>query len=58
MSNKILFVLFFYINISYSQTSVEGKNLLNQVSDKMGSYSSIQFNFSYVLNNLKEGINQ
>jgi len=58
MSNKILFVLFFYINISYSQTSVEGKNLLNQVSDKMGSYSSIQFNFSYVLNNLKEQINQ
>ena len=58
MSNRVLFLLVFIINISYSQTSIEGKNLLNQVSDKMGSYSSIQFDFSYVLNNRKEQINQ
>ena len=58
MSNRVLFLLVFIINISYSQTSIEGKNLLNQVSDKMGSYSSIQFDFSYVLNNQKEQINQ
>mgnify|MGYP001183878367 FL=1 len=58
MSNRVLFLLVFIINISYSQTSIEGKNLLNQVSDKMGSYSSIQFDFSYVLNNWKEQINQ
>ena len=36
MSNRVLFLLVFIINISYSQTSIEGKNLLNQVSDKMG----------------------
>ena len=58
MSNRVLFLLVFIINISYSQTSIEGKNLLNQVSDKMGSYSSVQFDFSYVLNNRKEQINQ
>ena len=58
MSNRVLFLLVFVINISYSQTSIEGKNLLNQVSDKMGSYSSIQFDFSYVLNNRKEQIYQ
>lgn len=58
MSNRVLFLLVFIINISYSQTSIEGKNLLTQVSDKMGSYSSIQFDFSYVLNNRKEQINQ
>ena len=58
MSNRVLFFLIIISNFSYSQTSVEGKNLLNQVSEKMSSYSSIQFDFSYVLNNRKEQINQ
>ena len=58
MSNRVLFFLIIIFNFSYSQTSVEGKNLLNQVSEKMSSYSSIQFDFSYVLNNRKEQINQ
>ncbi|MEE3035376.1 MAG: outer membrane lipoprotein carrier protein LolA [Bacteroidota bacterium] len=58
MIKKVLIVFFLYINVCYSQTSVKGKNLLDQVSEKMGSYSSIQFEFSYVLNNRKEQINQ
>ncbi len=59
MIKKVLLVfLFLHLNVCYSQTSIKGKNLLDQVSEKMSSYSSIRFEFSYVLNNRKEQINQ
>jgi hypothetical protein len=40
------------------QTSLEAKKLLESASQKMESYDNIVFDFSYVLNNRMEQINQ
>ena len=42
----------------WSQTSVEAQNLLELASRQMESYDNIKFEFSYVLNNRMEQINQ
>ena len=42
----------------WSQTSVEAQNLLELASRQMESYDNIEFEFSYVLNNRMEQINQ
>lgn len=60
MKLKNLFLLFFiviYID-SISQTSNQAENLLNLASKQMESYNNIEFEFSYVLNNRIEQINQ
>lgn len=53
--------LFFFIGMTVSvmgQTSLEAKKLLESASQKMESYDNIVFDFSYVLNNRMEQINQ
>ena len=60
MKLKNLFLLFFitlYVD-SVSQTYDQAKNLLNLASKQMESYNNIEFEFSYVLNNRVEQINQ
>ncbi len=60
MKLKNYFLLFFFgttLSIC-SQTSIEAKNLLELASNKMESYENIEFEFSYVLNNRLEQINQ
>ncbi len=53
-----LLVLFFLINInSYSQDK-KAKDLLDQVTEKVKSYTNIVIDFKYSLNNAKENINQ
>lgn len=60
MKLKNLFLLFFIVLFidSISQTSHEAQNLLNLASKQMESYNNIEFEFSYVLNNRVEQINQ
>ena len=60
MKLKNLFLLFFIVLSvdSISQTSHEAQNLLNLASKQMESYNNIEFEFSYVLNNRIEQINQ
>ena len=60
MKLKNLFILFFIVLFvdSMSQTSHEAQNLLNLASKQMESYNNIEFEFSYVLNNRIEQINQ
>lgn len=60
MKLKNLFLLLFitlYVD-SVSQTSDQAENLLNLASKQMESYNNIEFEFSYVLNNRIEQINQ
>ena len=55
------FLLLFLMSLSiplWSQTSMEAKNLLELASKQMESYKTIKFEFSYVLNNRIEQINQ
>lgn len=44
--------------VVWSQTSIEAKQLLESASKQMESYKNIEFEFSYVLNNRLEKINQ
>lgn len=53
--------MFFFIGMTVSvmgQTSLEAKKLLESASQQMESYDNIAFDFSYVLNNRMEQINQ
>lgn len=55
------FFSFFYLvsfGMAWGQTSIEAKNLLELASKQMESYDNIEFDFSYVLNNRMEQINQ
>ena len=60
MKLKNLFLFFFILKYldSVSQTSNQAENLLNLASKQMESYNNIEFEFSYVLNNRIEHINQ
>ena len=60
MKLKNLFLFFFVlIHIdSISQTPNQAENLLNLASKQMESYNNIEFEFSYILNNRIENINQ
>ena len=53
----LLFLIVLYVD-SVSQTSDQAENLLNLASKQMESYNNIEFEFSYVLNNRIEQINQ
>jgi len=60
MKLKNIFLLFFtllHVDL-ISQTSNQAENLLNLASKQMESYNNIEFEFSYVLNNRIEQINQ
>ena len=53
--------MFFFIGMTVSamgQTSLEAKKLLESASQQMESYDNIVFDFSYILNNRMEQINQ
>ena len=55
------YLLFIFIGIAthlWAQTSVEAQKLLELASKQMESYDNIEFEFSYVLNNRMEQINQ
>ena len=55
----LLITLIFFLSIpSWSQSSIEAKNLLEKASKKLDSYISFEFEFSYVLNNRTELINE
>jgi outer membrane lipoprotein-sorting protein len=60
MKIKLLLIkLIFFLSIpSWSQSSIEAKNLLEKASKKLDSYISFEFEFSYVLNNRSELINE
>lgn len=60
MKFKNYFLLFFIGTVfpAWTQTSVEAQNLLELASKQMESYDNIEFEFSYVLNNRMEQINQ
>lgn len=60
MKLKNYFLLFFIGTLTnvWSQTSVEAQKLLELASKQMDSYDNIEFEFSYVLNNRMEKINQ
>ena len=51
-------LIFFISTFSWSQTSLEAKDLLEKASKKFDSYTSFELEFSYVLNNRTEQINQ
>ncbi len=53
----ILALLLHFIPLK-AQTSMEAKEILDAVADKISSYDNLQFNFSYVLNNRQENIRQ
>ena len=55
------YLLFIFVGIAthlWSQTSVKAQKLLELASKQMESYDNIEFEFSYVLNNRMEQINQ
>ena len=55
------YFLLFFIGTLFSartQTSAEAQNLLELTSKQMGNYENIEFEFSYILNNRVEQINQ
>ena len=55
----LLITLIFFLSIpSWSQSSIEAKNLLEKDSNKLDTYISFEFEFSYVLNNRAELINE
>jgi hypothetical protein len=59
--NFIIKILIFFIGITasiFGQTSLEAEKLLESTSQQMERYDNIVFNFSYVLNNRMEQINQ
>lgn len=56
---KILFASMFFIALTaYSQTTAEAVTLLDEVSEKVASYSNIDLTFDYILDNEKENIHQ
>ena len=51
-------LLFFLSTPTWSQTSLEAKDLLEKASKKLDKYVSFEIEFIYVLNNRIEQINQ
>ena len=54
----LLVIIFFPKTHSWSQTSMEAKNLLEKASKQLELYDSFKLEFSYNLNNRMEKINQ
>ena len=54
----LLAIIFFPKTHSWSQTSMEAKNLLEKASKQLEFYDSFKLEFSYNLNNRMEKINQ
>ena len=53
-----LFILILTIPNVWSQTSSQARRLLESASKQMETYENIEFEFSYVLNNRTEQVNQ
>jgi len=60
MKLKLIFLVLSIglVPVVKAQTSIEAQKLLELASNKMESYDNIRFEFSYVLNNRVEQINQ
>jgi outer membrane lipoprotein-sorting protein len=58
MKKIFVFLLFVLPLLSNAQDTQKAKNLLNEVTAKVKSYSTILIDFKYTLNNAKENINQ
>lgn len=54
----ILFLAVFFTTITFSQNSEKAKNLLDEVSTKMGAYKNMYIRFSQTLSNEEAGINE
>ena len=55
---KLLFLIFGFCSIGYSQDYQDAELLLNKVSDNIKSYENIYINYAYTLKNLEEDISQ
>jgi outer membrane lipoprotein-sorting protein len=57
---KIIFILTVLLstNALFAQNDAKAKSLLTEVSNKAKSYNNISIDFKYVLENVKENINQ
>ena len=58
MKKIFVFLLFVLPLLSNAQDTQKAKNLLNEVTAKVKSYSTILIDFKYTVNNAKENINQ
>ena len=55
---KLLFLIFGFSALGYSQDNLDAELLLNKVSDNIKSYENIYINYAYTLQNLEEDISQ
>ena len=55
---KLLFLIFGFCALGYSQENLDAELLLNKVSDNIKSYENIYINYAYTLKNLEEDISQ
>ncbi len=56
---KISFIAMFFVALtSFSQNATQAVTLLNEVSEKVASYDTIDLTFNYILDNDKESIHQ
>jgi hypothetical protein len=53
-----LFLSLFLTTITFSQESEKAKNLLDEVSNKMGAYTNMYINFNQTLVNEEAGIKE
>jgi outer membrane lipoprotein-sorting protein len=58
IKKSLFFILFVLFSFNASAQDKKAKDLLDQVTAKIKSYSNISIDFKYTLNNAKENINQ
>jgi outer membrane lipoprotein-sorting protein len=58
IKKSLFFILFVLFGFNASAQDKKAKDLLDQVTAKIKSYSNISIDFKYTLNNAKENINQ
>ena len=58
MKKLIIIAIILFGFTTYAQEPAKAKALLNEVSEKVKSYTNIAIDFKYVLDNAKENINQ
>jgi outer membrane lipoprotein-sorting protein len=58
IKKSLVFILFVLFSFNANAQDKKAKDLLDQVTAKIKSYSNISIDFKYTLNNTKENINQ
>jgi outer membrane lipoprotein-sorting protein len=58
IKKSLVFILFVLFSFNANAQDQKAKDLLDQVTAKIKSYSNISIDFKYTLNNVKENINQ